>query len=161
MGGHYSWSTKSSTLSAIWNPPAGETGEGLVFRAQVAGGEADGYASDQSSVAVCHSTSLQVTTTNVTSSADTIASGQPMTFTATIVGGNSPSGTLAFVDGSTPLCLVSPVGEVATCTTTAWQAGNRTIIAAYSGNAANSASSGTVQLVVVDTVFANGFDGSD
>jgi hypothetical protein len=45
-----------ATLTATWTPPSGETGDGLVFRAQVLGAAGEGYASDQANPVIYYVT---------------------------------------------------------------------------------------------------------
>jgi beta-lactam-binding protein with PASTA domain len=77
------------------------------------------------------------TTTTVVSSLDPANLGQPVTFTATVIG-NNPSGTIQFMDGTT--VLGSPVtvgGSVGTLTTSTLTAGTHSITAVYSGDSSN------------------------
>jgi hypothetical protein len=79
-------------------------------------------------------------TTALSSSPATINSGDAATFTATVTGFN-PTGTVTFTDGSAK--LGNPIelsSGSASLTTTALAAGTHSIAAAYSGDAANTAS---------------------
>lgn len=85
------------------------------------------------------------TTTSVVSSLNPSAPGQSVTFTATVSGGSSPTGTVQFKDGATnlgaPVALAS--GE-ATFSTSALTSGSHTIAAVYSGDTNNLTSSAIV-----------------
>jgi fibronectin type 3 domain-containing protein len=91
-----------------------------------------------------------VTTTTLASSANPLAVGFPVTFTAT-VSPSDGSGTVAFAsDGSTisgcgsqPLVVVAANAQ-ATCTTTALTVGTHTIAASFTGDTADAASIATL-----------------
>ena len=84
--------------------------------------------------------------TTLTSTVNPSTVGQSVSFTATVTG-STPTGTVQFTTGNTvitgcaALALVS--GSV-TCTTTSLLAGTQGIAAAYSGDANNAGSTGTV-----------------
>jgi hypothetical protein len=89
------------------------------------------------------------TTTAVASSANPVLAGTSVSFTASVAGA-SPTGTVAFRDNGVTLsgCATVALGgggntRTATCTTASLAAGAHTITAAYSGDAGNTASSGT------------------
>lgn len=92
---------------------------------------------------------LTATKTVVVSSANPSASGQPVTFTATVTprtGTGTPAGTVAFELGSNVLCDFPISGGVnATCTVTSLPVGTDTVKAAYLGDANFSTSSATVR----------------
>jgi uncharacterized repeat protein (TIGR03803 family) len=76
------------------------------------------------------------TTLDLTSSANPIATGQPVTFTATIntqPSGNA-TGTVKFKNGTTIMGTVAVSGNTASLTTTYGNAGTYFITATYSGN---------------------------
>jgi hypothetical protein len=77
------------------------------------------------------------TTTYLGSSADPAAAGQPVTFTATVSsgGGGTPTGTVAFYDGTTLLAVVNVVNGTATFITSSLSLGDHYITAVYSGDA--------------------------
>ncbi|WP_156023205.1 Ig-like domain-containing protein [Terracoccus sp. 273MFTsu3.1] len=90
-----------------------------------------------------------VTTTTLTTSAQTVRTGQSVTYTATVAatapGGGVPTGGVTFKDGSTVITCASgsqtlSAAGVATCTTTFATAGSRSVTAAYVGTANHSAS---------------------
>ena len=76
------------------------------------------------------------TTTTLTSSLNPSKSGQSVTFTATVTGqfGGSPSGSVAFKNGTKLLKTVTLISGVATYTTTTLTSGTHSITAAYSGD---------------------------
>jgi hypothetical protein len=81
-------------------------------------------------------------TTSLASSANPSASGQSVTFTAT-VSGNSPTGTVSFQDGANPLngCIaVTLAAGQAQCTISSLALGSHGISAQYSGDLQNSGS---------------------
>ena len=112
------------------------------------------YAGDANYIASSNTASLTVnppaTSTALSSSNNPSVSGQSVTFTATITG-NTPTGTVNFVDGAVPLCAnVAVAGGQAVCTSTALVAGTHVVTAVYSGdsNNATSTSSAVVQVVI-------------
>jgi hypothetical protein len=85
------------------------------------------------------------TTAALQASTTTPSAGTRITFTATvtpgITGASQPSGTVAFLDGSSPIsgCTARPLtsgspSSAATCTVTYPAAGSRTITATYAGD---------------------------
>jgi len=74
---------------------------------------------------------------------------QSVAFTATVTG-ESPTGTITFKDGATPICTaVTMTGGSAGCTTSTLSVGSHSITAAYSGDVNNAPStSNTVTQVV-------------
>ena len=98
------------------------------------------------------------TTTALGSSQNPSTVGQSVTFTATVTGGSSPTGTVAFSGGGITGCGSQTLNGsgVATCNTSALAAGsNQTITAVYSGNANNATSTGTVSQTVNTPVVAS------
>ncbi|WP_342728508.1 Ig-like domain repeat protein [Bradyrhizobium sp. B097] len=83
---------------------------------------------------------LAPTTTSLVSSANPSAPGQSVTFTATVSGSGSPTGTVQFKDGAANLGAVALAGGVATFTTSSLATGSHTITAVYSGDSNNTAS---------------------
>jgi large repetitive protein len=76
--------------------------------------------------------------------------GQGITLTATVTG-STPTGTVDFLDGVTPLCsAVALVATQATCTTNALSAGAHALTAAYGGDADDGASTSAPLAQVVD-----------
>jgi len=107
-------------------------------------------------------------TDTVTSSAAPTKVGQAVTYTATISGaGATPTGTVTFKDGGTPIAscgtagAVTLSGGVATCTVTYSTTGSHTITAPYGGDsnytaaASNSVSETVNQGTATDTLTAS------
>jgi hypothetical protein len=90
------------------------------------------------------------TTTVVVSSLDPSKSGQSVTFTATVTAkfAGTPTGSVAFNNGTTQLIVVPLSGGVAKFTTTALKVGKHTITAEYGGVNQFAGSSGTVTQTV-------------
>jgi outer membrane autotransporter protein len=84
-----------------------------------------------------------VTTTALTSSLNPSASGQAVTFRATVTG-TSPTGTATFKDGSTVLGTGTLSAGVATFTTSSLAVGSHSITVSYGGDAVNLASTSAV-----------------
>jgi M6 family metalloprotease-like protein len=84
---------------------------------------------------------LPGSSTVLSSSANPAVSGQSVTFTAA-VSGTTPTGSVTFNDGASPLCAAVPLanGE-AQCAAGALATGSHSIIAVYSGDGSNGASS--------------------
>jgi hypothetical protein len=80
--------------------------------------------------------------------------GTSVTFTATVSGaGGTPTGTVQFLDGSTPLgSPVTLVAGVATYQTSTLRAGNNSITAVYSSDSAYGASTSSVVTQTVTAV---------
>lgn len=98
------------------------------------------------------------TTTTLASSRDPSLFGQAVTLTATVrasaPAGGTPSGTVTFFDGTTPLATIALTGTgIATYRTTTLAAGARNITATYNGNTllATSTSAAVSQLVQANT----------
>ena len=106
------------------------------------------------------------TTTALSSSANPSTVGTSVTFTASVTG-NGPTGTLNFTDGGTTIggcgaAALAGVGNTRTavCSTAALTLGTHTIVAAYSGDGANTVSSSgplsqTVNKVVSSTTLGS------
>src|SRR6266542_2809161 len=93
------------------------------------------------------------TTTSLASSANPSILGQSVTFTATVAsasGSTTPTGTVTFSDGATPLATVPLGGGTASFTTSGLTAGEHTIGAAYSGGGAFAPSSANLTQTVQD-----------
>jgi hypothetical protein len=87
------------------------------------------------------------TTTTLTSSSNPSTVGANVTFTAT-VNGTNPTGTVNFTDGAASIAACAAVAltgsgnsRTAACTTNTLTAGAHSIVATYSGDAANATSS--------------------
>lgn len=100
---------------------------------------------------------LAPTSTSLTSSATIVQFSTPITFTAVVTGvpASTPTGSVAFKDGSTLLATV-PINTsgVATYVNTTLPAGSHTIIATYLGDIdyADSTSAQTVNVTIQQTV---------
>ncbi len=90
------------------------------------------------------------TTTAVLSSVNPSTVGQSVTFTATVSGGSSPTGTVAFSGTGITGCDAQPLTSgMATCATTTLPVGtNETVTATYGGDGNNATSFGTVNQTV-------------
>ena len=91
------------------------------------------------------------TTTTISSSLNPSLVGQSVTFTATVSGGSSPTGTVEFRDGAVVLATVPLAGTTATLTTSALAAGVHPMTAAYGGDSNNLASTSAVLNQIVGT----------
>jgi len=92
------------------------------------------------------------TTTGLISSANPVVMGQSVTFTATVSGGNSPSGTVTFMDGATTMGTGALSGGVATYSTNALSVASHNITAVYGGDTNNATSTSTAVVQVVNPV---------
>lgn len=93
-----------------------------------------------------------VTTTTVTSAANPSVFGQTVTLTATVASGiaGTPSGTVAFLDGTTQIGTAAMnASGVATLTTSALSTGSHSVTAAYGGDSTYAASTSAVLTHVV------------
>ncbi len=89
------------------------------------------------------------TNTGLVSSVNPSLFGQSVTFTATVSGGTSPTGTVQFREGATVLATVPLAGTTASFTTSALSIGVHPIVATYSGDVDDaSSSSQTVNQIV-------------
>ncbi|MEJ7667862.1 MAG: S8 family serine peptidase [Casimicrobiaceae bacterium] len=96
------------------------------------------------------------TTTTLTSSANPATSGASVAFTATVTG-TAPSGTVNFADGGASIAGCDAVALTGTgntrtagCSTNALPVGSHSIVANYSGDAANAASASTPLAQAID-----------
>jgi Bacterial Ig-like domain (group 3) len=97
------------------------------------------------------------TTTTLVSALNPAVSGNNVAFTAT-VGGSAPTGTVKFTDAGTVLagCSAVPLTGAgntrsATCSTSALATGTHSIVASYSGDGSNSASSSPSLSQIINT----------
>jgi hypothetical protein len=91
------------------------------------------------------------TTTALTTSAASVAAGDPVTLTAT-VNAATATGNVNFLDGTTSLGISAAAAGVATLTTTALAAGSHSITAVYAGDSAfNGSTSSAVTVAVTGT----------
>ena len=100
---------------------------------------------------VISTTGAATTTTNVSDLNPAMAPGE-VNFTATVTG-NNPTGSVTFLDGTTPLGFSTLTGGVAMFPTTALSAGSQFITALYSGDANNKSSTSAIlrQKVIAST----------
>jgi len=88
-----------------------------------------------SSVIGCAGSSALVSSMTLTSSSVKVATGQPITFTASLnVDGSSPTGSVTFFDGNTTLGTQAIGSSVASLTTSSLALGTHTITANYGGD---------------------------
>ena len=124
----------------------------------------DGNFSSSQSQALSQTVGKAATTTAVTSSQNPGFTGKAVTYTAAVAvtspGAGSPSGTVSFSDGSSPISGCSAqvlTGGKATCTVTYSATGSHTITATYSGDANFAASTASPALSeTVDQAVAPG-----
>ena len=81
------------------------------------------------------------TSTGLVSSLNPSVFGQSVTFTATVSGGTSPTGSVQFREGATVLATVPLAGTTAAFTTSALSVGVHPIVASYGGDVDDAASS--------------------
>jgi LPXTG-site transpeptidase (sortase) family protein len=94
-------------------------------------------------------TGLAPSTTGVVTSGTPSNLGSSVTFTATVTCSSTPTGDVAFYDGSTYLGLGTLSGGIATYSTSALTLGTHTITAEFLGDSNCTVSQGTVTQVVV------------
>ena len=92
-------------------------------------------------------------TTTLTSAQNPSATGQAVTFTATVTG-QTPTGTVTFRDGAAALGAAAVTNGTATFSTAALAAGTHSVTAAYSGDAANAPSTSAVVTQTVNPAAA-------
>jgi sugar lactone lactonase YvrE len=136
----------SGTATATWSST---TGVGTYTIAAAYSGDATHSPSNGQTVLTVN----QVTTTvSLNSSVNPMPSGSSTIFTATIVGGVNPSGTVTFQTNLNKLGTVTVSGGTAvySANNVSWPAGTYTISAIYSGDAVNTGATGTT----VETVYS-------
>ena len=109
---------------------------------------------------------MDLSATRVTSSENSAAVDQSVTFTATVSpvapGTGTPTGTVTFLDGGNPLGSGPIIGGVATFTSTTLAAGNHALTTNYSGDASFIGSSGSLignpEVVISPPVIASAFN---
>ena len=90
-----------------------------------------------------------VPTVALSASGGTPTLGAPVTFTATLAGGTSPTGTVTFKDGSTTLGTGTISGTTATFSTAALAVGAHSVTAEYAGDTDNAAATSAAVAVNV------------
>lgn len=109
----------------------------------------DGNNSSATSSVVAVSIGKSTPTLSLTSSASTLNEQAPLTLTATLTGGVSPTGSISFRDGSSTLATVPLSGLSASLTLSTLAAGSHSLSALYSGDSSNnSLSSASVSVAV-------------
>jgi hypothetical protein len=88
--------------------------------------------------------------TSASAGPDNVTVGTPVTYSATVSGNvGSPSGTVTFTDGATPLCSFTLSGGGGSCSSANAPPGSsQTVTATYSGSSEYAGSSGTTTLTV-------------
>ncbi len=144
---------------------SGNTRTGACSSAALAAGThtiAVAYAGDGSNTASSSSTLTQVVndktaaTAGVASSVNPSIVGAGVTFTASITG-NAPTGSVTFTDGGTALAACASVAltgagntRTAACSTATLTAGTHSIVAAYTGDGANTGATSAALSQVVN-----------
>jgi uncharacterized protein YhjY with autotransporter beta-barrel domain len=113
----------------------------------VYGGDANN--SSSTSPALTETVNKATLTIAVKSSSTAPSFGTSITLTATVTGGFSPTGTVKFLDGSTPLANVTLSGGRATFSTAALSVGAHSITVAYSGDGNNQPATSSALTVTV------------
>jgi len=112
--------------------------------ASYAGDAADGASTSSAvSIQVNAAAGLQTTTVTLAASATTVVSGQSIMLTATVAPA-SAAGTLTFLDSNTAIGSASLTSGKGVLTLSTLSVGNHSLSAAYSGDAADSASTSNV-----------------
>ncbi|WP_341922218.1 Ig-like domain repeat protein [Polaromonas sp. YR568] len=109
----------------------------------------DGNNNTSTSAVLTQTVNKYTTTTALTSSANPSAYSQNVTFTATVSGAGSPTGTVTFKDGTTTLATVNLTGNVATYSLSTLSVASHGITAVYNGDATNNTSTSTAVSQVV------------
>jgi Glycoside hydrolase family 44/Bacterial Ig-like domain (group 3) len=120
--------------------------------ASYAGDAADGTSTSGAvSIQVNAAGGLQATTTTLAASAATAVSGQPITLTAA-VSPASATGTITFLDGGTSIGSASLTAGKGMLALSTLSVGSHSLSAAYSGDAADSASNSNGVTVTITAV---------
>jgi Bacterial Ig-like domain (group 3)/PKD domain len=96
---------------------------------------------------------LSATTTIVVSSSNPSTAGTSVTFTASVTG-NSPTGTVQFLDGSNSLGTVGLTGGAAAVSLSILSVGTHSITVVYSGDSSNSTSTSSILSEVISPAAA-------
>jgi hypothetical protein len=118
----------------------------------VYGGDTNGNLASTSPVLIQTVINQTATSTSITSLLNPSASGQSVTFTATVTGA-SPTGMVQFKDGASNLgSAVTLAGGVASFTTSSLTTGGHSITAVYNGDSNNATSTSAVLTQTVNIV---------
>jgi hypothetical protein len=115
----------------------------------VAAYSGDGNFTGSTSTSIMQVVMSAATTTTVAAAPEPTVYGQSVTFTATVSGGTTPTGSVSFSLDGGPGSPVMLTGGQATFTTSALAPGTHTMAVAYGGDGAHAASSGSTMHVVV------------
>ncbi|WP_280822789.1 Ig-like domain repeat protein [Pseudaminobacter soli (ex Li et al. 2025)] len=96
-----------------------------------------------------HAVSPASPTVSVSASNSNPSFGASVTFTATLAGGSSPTGSVTFKDGTTTLGTATVSGTTVTFTTSALAVGAHSITAVYTGDTNNAAAASAAVSVAV------------
>jgi VCBS repeat-containing protein len=129
----------NSARTVTITPAAGQSGSATIT---VTVSDGNAIASDTFVVTVTQATKTPTTTSTPTSTLTPSTYGQAVTFSATVSGtGGTPTGIVTFFDNGAPLGTGTlNASRLASLTTTAVNAGTRSITATYNGDAAFAAS---------------------
>ena len=98
---------------------------------------------------------LATTTTTLAADVNHAATGVTVTFTATVSGGSTPTGNMAFKDGASTLATVAIDGSYqAQYATSALAAGSHSMTAVYAGDGSNPGSTSNTVTEVINIVNA-------
>ncbi|OOY18252.1 hypothetical protein BMI85_04840 [Thioclava sp. DLFJ4-1] len=149
----YTFSIASGTLPANISLSSGgvlsgtpTTAGSYDFTVQVKDGAGN---TDQQSYAG-FTVSKAATGVSLTLSSSSALQGVPVTMTASVTSGASPTGNIIFRDGGTAIATVALSGSTASYTTRTLSTGSHSITADYSGDAANAPASSAAQSLAVN-----------
>jgi hypothetical protein len=131
-----------STSSTVYTEPISVSGKMTLLAMARAGQLLSPVAS------ISYNTPLAPSTATLKASAISVSVGQPVTLTATITG-SSPTGSVTFSAGSSPLGVVNLINGIATLQISFPAANTYSVTAAYSGDAGNTASTSSAVAIVV------------
>jgi hypothetical protein len=149
----YTWSVWSGTLpvgltlsptGVIAGTPTSIGTANLAFKVTDANG-----AGAIMSHAVPLSVGKFATTTGATTDPTSTTYGSSVSYSATVAGGENPTGTVSFAVGAVSLCTAALSNGTATCSADNAPAGtNQSVVATYSGDGSNAGSQGSATLNV-------------
>lgn len=97
------------------------------------------------------SSALAASSTALTSSVNPATQGSTVTFTASVTG-KTPTGTVNFTANGSALCAAALSSGVAKCSSSSLPAGTNSVVASYSGDSANAASTSPTLAEMVSSV---------